>query len=123
MNRGNYLDPAAGKVPVSEFAGVWMAGLSHLKESTAERYRGIVRNHVVPKWGSTRLSGVAPSDVAAWIGKLTEGGAVDRAPGAPGVLADHGPGPARRPYRSQPSGRGAPAPSLKGRATVPQSLS
>ncbi|HET8766745.1 MAG TPA: site-specific integrase [Pedococcus sp.] len=75
MNRGNYLDPAAGKVTVGEFATVWVAGLSHLKESTAERYRGIVRNHVVPKWGSTRLSNVAPSDVAAWIGELTERGA------------------------------------------------
>jgi integrase len=74
MNRGNYLDPAAGKVSVAEFAGVWVGGVSHLKESTAERYRGIVRNHVVPRWGSTRLSAVAPSDVASWVGELMEGG-------------------------------------------------
>lgn len=74
MNRGNYLDPAAGKVSVAEFAGVWVGGVSHLKESTAERYRGIVRNHVVPRWGSTGLSAVAPSDVASWVGELMEAG-------------------------------------------------
>jgi hypothetical protein len=37
MNRGHYLDPAAGKVLIGEYAKVWSAGLSHLEESTAER--------------------------------------------------------------------------------------
>ena len=67
MNRGHYLDPAAGKVLIGDYAKVWSAGLSHLKESTAERYRGIVRTHIEPRWGTYRLSSVATSDVAAWV--------------------------------------------------------
>jgi hypothetical protein len=74
MNRGLYLDPAAGKVLIGDYAKVWSAGLSHLKESTAERYRGIVRTHIEPRWGTYRLSSVATSDVAAWVGELSAGG-------------------------------------------------
>lgn len=74
MNRGHYLDPAAGKVLIGDYAKVWSAGLSHLKESTAERYRGIVRTHIEPRWGTYRLSSVATSDVAAWVGELSAGG-------------------------------------------------
>ena len=74
MNRGQYLDPSAGKVLVGDYARVWAAGLSHLKGSTAERYRGIVRTHVEPRWGTYRLSSVATSDVAAWVGELSASG-------------------------------------------------
>lgn len=74
MNRGQYLDPSAGKVLVGDYARVWAAGLSHLKESTAERYRRIVRTHVEPRWGTYRLSWVATSDVAAWVGELSASG-------------------------------------------------
>ena len=75
MSRGLYLDPSAGKVPVGEYAKVWSTGLSHLKVSTAERYRGIVRNHIEPRWGTHSLTSVATSDVSAWVGDLVQGGA------------------------------------------------
>lgn len=65
---------AGGKVLIGDYAKVWSAGLSHLKESTAQRYRGIVRTHVEPRWGTYRLSSVATSDVAAWVGELCAGG-------------------------------------------------
>lgn len=74
MNRGYYVDPAAGKVLIGDYAKVWSAGLSHLKVSTAERYRGIVRTHIEPRWSSYRLSSVATSDVAAWVGELSATG-------------------------------------------------
>lgn len=74
MNRGAYLDPAAGKVRFEVYAKTWMAGLGHLKPSTALRYREVARTHVIPKWGPWPLAQVARSDVAAWIGDLVAAG-------------------------------------------------
>lgn len=47
MHRGQYVDPRAGEVRVAEVARAWADGLTHLKESTATRYRSILRVHVV----------------------------------------------------------------------------
>ena len=74
MNRGHYLDPAGGKLPRGDYAKGWAAGLGHLKPSTGERYRGIVRKHLVPRGGPGRWRRWLTSDVAAWVGELSAGG-------------------------------------------------
>lgn len=74
MSRGAYVDPAAGKMRVGPFAEEWAKGLAHLKPSSAQRYREVVRTHVVPKWGTWALSSVTHSDVSAWLGELTASG-------------------------------------------------
>lgn len=73
-HRGQYIDPAAGKVLVRSLAETWAAGLSHLKPSTVARYRSIVGSHIVPTWGRWALAGIGHSDVAAWVSSLTEAG-------------------------------------------------
>ena len=74
MHRGQYVDPAGGKVRVSVLAESWAAGLAHLKPSTAERYRGVVRHHIVPRWGTWRVSSIAHSDVTSWVASLSQSG-------------------------------------------------
>lgn len=74
MNRGRYIDPSAGKLRFSHYADRWLSGLGHLKASTAERYRDIVRGIVVPKWGDWPLASIARSDIASWIGDLSDQG-------------------------------------------------
>ncbi len=74
MHRGMYIDPAAGKVTLGTLAETWTSGLEHLKPSTAERYRGIVRRHIVPKWGRWPLRSITHSDVTAWVGELHRSG-------------------------------------------------
>ncbi len=64
---GSYVDPARGRVTVGEWADQWLHGQAHLKPSTRERYAGIVRKHIRPRWGSTRLVDVAHADVQAWV--------------------------------------------------------
>jgi integrase len=77
-HRGQYIDPRAATVRVGDLANAWAAGLSHLKESTAARYRGIVRVHVLPAFGEWQLDQVRRSDVQAWVETLSSTG---RAPG------------------------------------------
>lgn len=74
LHRGQYIDPAGGKLMLGPLAETWASGLTHLKPSTAERYRSVVRHHVVPKWGRWRLSSISHSDVAAWVSALSQQG-------------------------------------------------
>lgn len=71
MHRGQYIDPAAGKVLVADVGESWQKGLGHLKASTAMRYRGLFRKYVVPRFGKWRLTDVRHSDVREWVNDLS----------------------------------------------------
>jgi integrase len=68
---GSYVDPARSVGTVGDLAKTWLAGKVDLKPSTAERYAGIVREHIEPRWGRVRLADVTHSGVQAWVGELT----------------------------------------------------
>ena len=70
---GAYIDPARSRVTVGEWTDRWLAGQAHLKPTTRERYEGIVRRHVRPRWGTTRLADVTHADVQSWVTSLTDG--------------------------------------------------
>ncbi len=67
---GSYVDPSLAQLTVAEWADRWLAGQVHLKAATFERYEGIVRKHVLPKWGRVKLANVSHGEVQAWIGEL-----------------------------------------------------
>ncbi len=68
---GSYVDPARSVGAVGDLAKTWLAGKVNLKPSTAERYAGIVREHIQTRWGTVRLVDVTHSAVQAWVGELT----------------------------------------------------
>jgi integrase len=68
---GSYVDPTRSRVSVGEWADRWLAGQAHLKPTTRERYAGIVRKHIRPRWGTTRLADVTHADVQAWVTTLS----------------------------------------------------
>jgi integrase len=68
---GSYIDPARSRVTMGEWADRWLAGQAHLKPTTRERYAGIVRKHIRPRWGTTRLADVTHADVQSWVTKLS----------------------------------------------------
>ncbi len=70
VQTGSYVDPGLARITVGEWAGRWLDGQAHLKSSTAERYRGILSVHVLPRWAPVRLADVAHSDVQAWVSQL-----------------------------------------------------
>ncbi len=67
---GTYIDPAVAQLTVGAWADRWLAGQTHLKPSTRERYAGILREHVGPRWGTVRLADVGHADVQAWVSEL-----------------------------------------------------
>jgi integrase len=67
---GAYIDPALARLTVGAWAQRWLEGQAHLKPSTRERYAGILRAHVDPRWGTTKLADVTHSGVQSWVSSL-----------------------------------------------------
>lgn len=72
--RGEYVAPADGRVTVDALVDRWLSGRGDLGASTGERYAGIIRTHVAPRWTDVAIGDVRHSDVQAWSAKLTAGG-------------------------------------------------
>jgi integrase len=68
---GSYIDPALARLTVGEWSQRWMAGQAHLKPSTRERYAGIVREHIDPRWSRVRLADVSHTEVQSWVMNLS----------------------------------------------------
>src|SRR4051794_19874829 len=64
---GTYTDPKAAGITLGEWSATWLAGQVHLKATGRTRTEGIVRLHIVPRWGAVRLRDVSHADVQAWV--------------------------------------------------------
>ncbi|WP_439427777.1 tyrosine-type recombinase/integrase [Micromonospora sp. LA-10] len=71
LNRGLYVAPDAGRVRFGDYADRWLAARNSEK-TTAARDASVMRNHVVPRWGSQPLSSIEHSAVQAWVTSLGE---------------------------------------------------
>ena len=60
---GTYIDPARARLTIGTWAVSWLDGQAHLKPSTAERYAGILREHVLPRWADVPLADVSHAEV------------------------------------------------------------
>ena len=69
-NRGLYIDPHAGKVQFANYLPRWVVGRNH-EANTTFRDQGIMRNHVVPRWGDVPLAQIDHTSVQAWIADLS----------------------------------------------------
>jgi len=73
VQTGTYVDRAKGKITVGEWSKRWLSGQAHLKPSTYERYAGIVRAQIEPRWRDVSLADVSHADVQAWITTMAVG--------------------------------------------------
>lgn len=64
--RGDYVDPAAGKVTVASYAKRWEA-VQVSSEGTARIVDNALRLHLIPALGASRMAAVRRSDVQGWV--------------------------------------------------------
>jgi len=70
-DRGDYHDPAAGKVLFGEFGKRWLD--SRLVDpSTAIRYETVYRLHVAPTFARRQVGAIKPSQTQTWVRQLSE---------------------------------------------------
>ncbi|MCP2279122.1 tyrosine-type recombinase/integrase [Nocardia amikacinitolerans] len=71
LHTGTYIDKRKSAALFSEMADTWTASLIRKAESTRENYGSVLRNHVLPYWGSRELGGITHGDVVKWVGDIT----------------------------------------------------
>lgn len=70
--RGEWVDPSRSRVDVAVVAADWIAAQVHVKASTRSGYEYTVAKHILPRWGTTRVSDVSHGDVQRWATELSK---------------------------------------------------
>lgn len=71
VERGEYIDPAAGKVLYGDLGRRWLR-LRDVGGSTDRRYESAFRLHIEPTFGHRQVKSVKPSEVLEWLRDLAE---------------------------------------------------
>lgn len=111
---GTYVDPKAGRVRFRDQAEAWRLAQVH-RASTRAHVETMLRRHAYPTFGDRELSSILPSEVQAWVSRLS----ATLAPSTVGVV--HGLVSAtmnaavrdRRIHRNPCEGTNLPATTLK----------
>jgi hypothetical protein len=72
--RGAYVDPAAGRVPFSEWAERWERTTVSLRPNTRKDYRTLLKNQVLPAFGGMTLVAIDALAVREWVAELVANG-------------------------------------------------
>jgi integrase len=71
VERGDYIDPDAGRVLIEPLADKWL-DLREVTAGSLDRYRRCWRLHVKPVFGQRAVASVKPSEVAAWSAGMSK---------------------------------------------------
>jgi integrase len=74
MTRGEWVDPAAGRVTFGELAAEWLSAAAHLKPKTRNSYRALLRTRVLPTWERVPVAKITHDAVAGWVAGMVDGG-------------------------------------------------
>lgn len=70
IDRGEWTDPDRGRLTIAEYAEEWRRSKVRIRPSTRLMYDVVLRNQILPTWGTTRLDAVRHEDVASWVADL-----------------------------------------------------
>lgn len=74
QSRAAWVDPARGRLLLSDYARAWLAERPHLRPRTRELYEGLLRLHVLPALGTVELAKLTPSVVRRWYSAMLRAG-------------------------------------------------
>jgi integrase len=69
-SRGEWIDPAFGKTPLSEWVDRWRGTTVHLKPKTQAGYESLLRTLILPEFGRARLGAIDPLWIREWVTAL-----------------------------------------------------
>ncbi|MEV5773084.1 site-specific integrase [Streptomyces antimycoticus] len=73
MSRGDYIDPAAGRVTFAQYVSTWLATQT-TDPATRESVESRLRLHAVPYLGTRPLASFQPSHIRLWMRALEDAG-------------------------------------------------
>jgi integrase len=74
MHRGQWVDPAAGRLTLVEWAATYLATVTNLRPTTLATYQRDLDRYVLPRFGHLPLAGIRALDIRTWLAnELTAG--------------------------------------------------
>ena len=73
-NTGAFIDPEQGRLTLAAWHQRWWASTVDLRPSTRVRVEGIIRLHVLPRFGGWRLVDITHQEVQDWVAALSASG-------------------------------------------------
>ena len=70
-SRGLYVDPAAGRITLQEYATSWQAAQVHRRTTTAA-FDSHLRNHILPLLGHRPMGAITRSEIQGWVKSRAE---------------------------------------------------
>jgi hypothetical protein len=70
---GQYVDPKAGRVTFREYAELWRLAQVH-RPTSQVHVETMLRRHAYPFFGEDPISAILPSEIQAWVKRLSTGG-------------------------------------------------
>jgi integrase len=73
--RGEWVDPALGRIPLSEWASTWLKAVRPaLKPKTVRSYDSLINSRLAPTLGDYPIAALAPMDVQEWVNAMRSDG-------------------------------------------------
>ncbi|MGO9079852.1 MAG: tyrosine-type recombinase/integrase [Streptosporangiaceae bacterium] len=86
IKRGDWIDPDRGSVVFGDYAEQWIQDRV-LKVRTADLYRALLRNHLLPTFGQVRLADIDEAAIRRWRKERLSAGPVASRPFGPVTVA------------------------------------
>jgi integrase len=74
LERGTWVDPAAGQVELALYCERWLSDRPNLRPRTRDLYRGLLRLHILPALGATQIGRLSPAQVRTWRAAMIKAG-------------------------------------------------
>jgi integrase len=71
---GDWINPDAGKVLLSDYGTTWIEERPNLRPKTIRLYRYLFRRHIQPHFGSVTIADIKEAQVRSWRKKLLDSG-------------------------------------------------
>src|SRR6266511_2074962 len=70
--RGDWIDPALGRLPFGAWVDHWLKTTTHLRPSSRSRMEGILRLHLLPRFGDRALGYISTVDVRGLVSAVSD---------------------------------------------------
>src|SRR5438552_2007294 len=75
LDRGEHIDPRAGRVRFADYAATWLDSQVHLRYATNRQYEQALRLHILPVLGGRPLATIRRSDIQSLVNAWAADGA------------------------------------------------
>jgi len=86
-SRGEYIDPAAGRITVAQLGSTWIEAQGHLKPSALRSVKSAWTTWVLPRWGKYAIADIDRLAISEWVTGIAHQRSVTTTSRAFGVLA------------------------------------